>query len=80
MEWSVAEWNEIDVEIVPSLGEYAFNTNIIYAGQSFDGEGVRFNPGDEWHEYEFVWKPDEIIWYLDGTEVRRRSDTFSVRD
>ena len=30
MAWDANEWNEIDVEIVPTLGDWAFNTNIIY--------------------------------------------------
>lgn len=53
MAWSVAEWNEIDIELVPTLGDYTFNTNLIYAHQAMDGQGVEFNPQDEWHEYEF---------------------------
>merc|ERR1712147_325747 len=35
--WSVGEWNEIDVEIVPSVqgwGQSPFSTNIIYGGGS----------------------------------------------
>lgn len=30
MDWSENEWNEIDVELVPSIEGYSFNTNLIY--------------------------------------------------
>ena len=56
--WSVAGWNEIDVEIVPSLADQngAFWTNIISAGRTMDGQSIaNFNPGNEWHVYEIEW-------------------------
>ena len=53
MDWSVAEWNEIDVELVPSKGDNAFYTNLIYKNYAMDGKGMNFDPKDEWHEYEF---------------------------
>ena len=40
--WQVGEWNEIDVEIVPSMslsGQSDFSTNIIYGG----GDGTGYN-------------------------------------
>ena len=31
--WSLAGWNEIDVEIVPTVSSTPYSTNIIYANQ-----------------------------------------------
>ena len=53
MDWSMNEWNEIDVELVPSKGDNAFYTNLIYKNYAMDGKGMNFDPKDEWHEYEF---------------------------
>ena len=39
-----------------------------------------FDPADDWHTYEFRWTPNYISWYLDGREVRKVSNTASVRD
>ena len=68
-------WNELDVEIVPSVEANPFSMNIIYG----DGHSKReshdydrgFDPKDEWHIYEMAWTPDYIAWSLDGKEVRR---------
>ena len=34
----------------------------------------------EWHDYEIVWKPNEVYWTYDGVEVRRETDTTAARD
>ena len=68
-------WNELDVEIVPSVESNPLSLNIIYG----DGHSKReshdyvrnFDPKDDWHIYEMVWTPDYIAWSLDGKEVRR---------
>ena len=31
--WTKARWNEIDIELVPSLEQHPFHTNIIYSGR-----------------------------------------------
>ena len=68
-------WNELDVEIVPSVDKNPFSMNIIYG----DGHSKReshdyvrsFDPKDDWHIYEMAWTPSYIAWSLDGKEVRR---------
>lgn len=81
MNWSENEWNEIDVELVPSIEGYSFNTNLIYKNHSHDGMGIpNFNPADDWHTYGIEWTPEYIAWTLDGAEVRRRTGTESVHD
>jgi len=67
-------WNELDIEIVPSVESNPFSMNIIYG----DGHNKlenhdyapNFNPGNEWHEYVMEWTPDYISWSIDGHEVR----------
>lgn len=65
--WSVAEWEEIDIEIVPSKAANPLSSNIIWRNRQMDFEYYpNFDPMDDWHDYEIIWKPNEIIWYLDG--------------
>ena len=67
-------WNELDIEIVPSVESNPFSMNIIYGDghnklESHD-YAPNFNPGSEWHEYVMEWTPDYISWSIDGREVR----------
>lgn len=39
-----------------------------------------YEPGVEWHDYEIVWKPNEVYWTYDGVEVRRETNTKATRD
>ena len=68
------EWNELDLEIVPSVEENPFSMNIIYGDghdkvESHD-YGHEFNPHDDWHTYEMEWTPHYIAWIVDGHEIR----------
>jgi len=68
-------WNEIDVEIVPSVPGNPFSMNIIYG----DGHSKReshdyaqnFDPKSDWHIYEITWTPDYVQWRIDDKEIRR---------
>lgn len=57
-------WNELDVEIVPSVEENPLSTNLIYGDghNKVDGQvfAKDFNPADAWHVYELEWTPDYI--------------------
>ena len=72
-------WNELDVEIVPTVSDNPMSMNVIYG----DGEHKReshdykpgFDPKDEWHIYEIAWTPDFIAWSIDNKEVRRITQT-----
>ena len=76
--WSANEWNEIDVEIVPTQPS-AFSTNTFQHYQQQDQKYIDgFNPGTDWHEYEVEWTPEHIIWRLDGNEVRSLYGTPDV--
>lgn len=77
--WSVGQWNEIDVEIVPSVqsqGKSPFSTNLIYGdghnGKREEQQYVSFNHDwNAFHTYEIEWTPDYISWSVDGKQVRK---------
>ena len=68
-------WNELDIEIVPSVSKNPFSMNVIFG----DGHSKRethdykagFDPKTDWHIYEMAWTPDFIAWSIDYKEVRR---------
>ena len=67
-------WNELDIEIVPSVAKNPLSMNAIY-GDGIDKHESHqyshgFNPKDEWHTYQMEWTPDGISWTIDGVEVR----------
>ena len=77
-------WNELDIEIVPSVMHSPFSMNAIYGDGDKKLEShdyvKNFDPLDDWHIYEMVWHPKYIAWSLDGHEVRRiKSDDPSVK-
>ena len=75
-DWGKDAWNEIDmVEIVPSVAENPFSTNIISKNQTQDQAYVGgFQPGTEWYRYSIEWTPHYIAWFINDHEVRRIED------
>ena len=63
-------WNELDIEIVPSVETNPLSMNMIYG----DGVGKvesheyakRFDPKNDWHVYEMEWTPEYVSWSIDG--------------
>ena len=73
-DFTPTEWNELDIEIVPSVVHNPFSMNIIY-GDGVDKKeshqyAAGFNPHDDWHTYAMEWTPEYISWSIDGHEVR----------
>ena len=80
-DWSIEGWNEIDIELVPSITDNPFSTNIISENQVQDQQYVKdFKLGIEWHDYAFEWTPDYIAWFVDGVEVRREQFSFMNKE
>ena len=76
-------WNEIDINVVPSV-ENPVSLNTIYGnGHSKleDHSYQDFNLDDDWHIYEMEWTPNYISFAIDGREVRHLDgrDHQSVR-
>ena len=76
--WSKWGWNEIDIEIVPSMSE-PVSTNIISQNQTMDQHYVEdFKPWSTWNDYVIEWKPDYIAWEINGVQVRKVENTKDV--
>ena len=67
-------WNEIDMNIVPSLTSNPLSMNAIYGDGHYKYEdhayAEKVGIDDDWHTYEMEWTPDYISYSIDGNEVR----------
>jgi len=70
----VANWNEIDIEIMGRY-EYDVQFNTITPGQvNHVGRRVlQTSPHREFHTYAIEWTPTAVAWFVDGQEVYRQS-------
>ena len=73
------DWNELDIEIVPSIAHSPLSTNVIFGGEGYHKTEAHeyihgFDPRDEWHTYALEWTPDYITVSIDGHEVRHVTD------
>lgn len=80
---SIDDWNELDIEVVPSVEHNPFSTNIIYGGNGYEKTesheyAHRFNPHDDWHTYTLEWTPDYISWTINGHEVRHVEERETI--
>ncbi len=70
----VADWNEIDIEI---MGRYddCIQFNTITPGQvnHVSSFPVPFSPHLDYHTYAFEWTPAYVAWFIDGVEVYRQT-------
>ena len=72
-------WNEIDVEIVPSVTENPFSMNIIWKDGAQDHNyATGFHPGTDWFTYTVEWTPDYVSWYVNDKLVRKSEGTEDV--
>ena len=71
------QWNELDIEVVPSVERNPLSMNMIFGDghdkiESHD-YAHGFHPLEEWHVYEMEWTPSYVRWIVDGVEVRHSS-------
>lgn len=65
-------WNEIDVEIVPSVTENPYSMNIIWKDGAQDHNyATGFHPGTDWFTYTVEWTPDYVSWFVNDKLVRK---------
>ena len=77
--WSKSNWNELDVELVPSITSNPMSMNIIWRDQAQDqGYCAGFQPGTEWNDYVIEWAPGYVQWFINGNMVRRIEGTEDV--
>lgn len=71
---SLADWNEIDFEI---LGRYDHDVQMTTIGPTRathnSHQWIPFDPSEGYHDYAFEWTPDYIAWFTDGIEVYRQT-------
>ena len=78
--WTQEGWNEIDVEIVPSIYADPMSMNIIWEWQQQDQSYCAgFQPGTDWNDYVVEWTPDYVQWFINGNMVRRQEGTSDVK-
>ena len=67
-------WNELDIEVVPSMEENPVSLNMVYGDGHVKKEdhdyANYFKPDNEWHTYAMEWTPKYISFAIDGKEVR----------
>lgn len=72
-------WNEIDVEIVPSVAENPFSMNIIWKDGAQDHNyATGFHPSSDWVTYSVEWTPDSVSWFVNDKLVRKTEGTEDV--
>lgn len=73
--FSVANWNEIDIEIMGRYSnEVQYNTITPNRVDHVRRQVVKFNPHQSFHVHAFEWTPDYVAWFIDGYEVYRQTE------
>lgn len=73
--FSVANWNEIDIEIMGRYSnEVQYNTITPNRIDHVRRQVVKFNPHLSFHVHAFEWTPDYVAWFVDGYEVYRQTE------
>ena len=74
LDFSPSNWNELDIEIVPSVEHNPLSMNMIYGDGPQKLESHSYAPGyqpdDDWHTYTLEWTPHYVSWSVDGHLVR----------
>ena len=68
-------WNEIDMNVVPSVKDTPMSTNVIYGDGHNKIENHKYADravaDNDWHTYAMEWTPEYISFSVDGRRVRR---------
>ncbi len=71
---SLAEWNEIDIEILGRYTDDVQLTTIVPGQLTYSSHHfTRFDPHSAYHTYAFEWTSDYVAWFIDGAEVYRQT-------
>ena len=59
--WTRSGWNELDIELVPSIKDDPMSMNIIWKNQAQDQSYCAgFQPGTDWNDYVIEWAPTYV--------------------
>ena len=79
-------WREIDIEVLGNNSN-GFQSNLITGTsavqiQSAIKEPLSFDVSQAYHTYGIDWTPDSIVWYVDGTQIRKTTgqQVIDLRD
>ncbi len=73
-------WEEIDIEVFGKQGSNSWQSNLITGGIGepiLRSEGIHTEVSglaDEYHTYTLEWKPNSVLWKIDGITVRTQDD------
>ncbi len=74
-------WDEIDVEILgKDTTKVQFNYFTNGKGDHEYMHNLGFDASEDFHTYAFEWYEDKIIWYVDGIEVHRATESIPVTE
>ena len=72
-------WDEIDVEVLgKDTTKVQFNYYTNGKGNHEHMHDLGFDASEEFHTYAFEWHEDKIIWFVDGEEVHRMTESIPV--
>jgi beta-glucanase (GH16 family) len=73
------DWNEIDIELVPSMSNNPFSMNIIWEdGKQDHNYAAGFDPKGDFNTYVIEWTPHYVAWFINDHLVRKTENTDDV--
>ena len=78
-DFSLQGWNEIVMEITPSISENPMNLNIFWEWKQPSHSYVEdFQPGTDWNDYAIEWTPTYVQWWVNDHVVRHQENSPEV--
>ena len=73
--WPTDDQPGTEVDLIETRGADKSTNNIsVHGGGAFDSTELRFD-ATQWHTYAVDWLPGQLVFYLDGQEVHRTTNS-----